>query len=830
MQALTWRLSALVRWIAADISGRIVQCAARIPILRVLPRSWIVPFEYALITLKGEGLFDADFYRLQNADVASRGQKAFSHYLRHGWREGRAPNARFDDGHYRAQSGLHSRARVSALAHYVALGQPGGLCPVPGIDLGTLIKSYPDLAIARMDPYRRMVGDDLHDLCAPQLVIADVRAELATIGPRRANNTEVDVVVPVYIGHAETLNTILHVLRAKTDVALRLIVVNDCSPDPSLVTDLEDLSQRGLITLIHQEQNQGFVGSINRGMAMHDTHDVIWLNSDTEVFDGWADRLRTAAYSRSQVATVTPLTNNGTICSYPRLNADTPGPLEIGWHALDRLTATANRGLRVDAPTAVGFATYVRRAALDALGPLDEDSFGRGYGEENDFSQRALAAGWDNLIAADVFVRHFGATSFKSSRSWRVERALRILDRRFPDYRQSVQDFLIKDPLFEARRSLDIARLGALASEENVLLITHSLGGGTQQHVQEETDRLTRRGMSVFVLSGGSNGDRTARLTHADARAMPSLDGLNIEDDELWDIIAMLRIGQAHIHHMIDFAPTLLDVVSGKLTAAGIPFDFVAHDYLAICPRINLVDRSGFYCGEPDAAGCQKCLNRRGGRSGRADISEWRQRYTRFLTQARTIRVPDQDVAKRLRKYLPELGSIEVRPHEGPILPASRSEVSRTPGPLRVAVIGAIGPTKGFDVILGLQKEVNKNRLPAILSVIGYTHNDSAARAVGVVVTGPYVNEEIDDLILTADPDLIWIPSVWPETYSYTLSIALRSGRPVAAFDIGALSTRLRGVVQGTLIPLAMAKKPAELYPILRAAAFNVAQTGGEPA
>lgn len=829
MQALIWRLSALARWIAADLSGRIIQCAARIPILQYVPRWFLIPFERTLISLRGSGLFDPEFYRVQNSDVASSGDDPFAHYLRHGWREGRAPNARFDDGHYRAQSGLRSRTPVSALAHYVALGKLSGLCPVPGVDLGALVKSYPELAIARMDPYQRMVGD-LPEVQVQNLNLEAIRSELATIGPRWSADPDLDVVIPVYHGHAETLNTILCVLKAKTEISLRLVVVNDKSPNPSLIAELEGLAQRRLIELLHQEHNQGFVAAINRGMAADTRRDVIWLNADTEVFDGWADRLRLAAYSRSKVATVTPLTNNGTICSYPRLNVDTPGPLEIDWRTLDRLTAMVNRGLRIDAPTAVGFATYVRRAAIDAIGFLDVDSFGRGYGEENDFSQRALAAGWDNLIAADVFVRHFGAISFQGSRAARVERALRVLDHRYPDYRSCVQEFLEEDPLLKARKALDLARLTELVGTENVLLVTHSLGGGTQQHVQEEVERLTNRGMSVFLLSGGTKGDRSARITHSSAGALPSLEALALDGRELWDLIARLQISQVHVHHMIDFASDLLEVVAVELTRMGIPYDFVVHDYMAICPRINLVDRTGFYCGEPDEAECQKCLNRWGSRFGRPKIQEWRHRHFQFLEKARTIRAPNQDVADRLARYLPTLGSIEIRPHEGRIVPKPRSELLRTPGSLRVAVIGAIGPSKGFDVILRLQKEATRRKFPIVLTVIGHTQNDSAARAAGIVVTGPYVNEEVDDLIQAVEPDLIWISSVWPETYSYTLSIALRSGRAVAAFDIGAMSTRLRASARGTLIPLSLAKKPSELYSALRAASRNSACVGGEAA
>ncbi len=82
-----------------------------------------------------------------------------------------------------------------------------------------------------------------------------------------------------------------------------------------------------------------------------------------------------------------------------------------------------------------------------------------------------------------------------------------------------------------------------------------------------------------------------------------------------------------------------------------------------------------------------------------------------------------------------------------------------------------------------------------------------------------------------ADPDLILIPSIWPETYCYTLSHALASGRPVAGFDIGAVGTRLRdaglaGVQPGaqpgvrcTVLALALARDPSALLEALVSAA-----------
>jgi GT2 family glycosyltransferase len=82
---------------------------------------------------------------------------------------------------------------------------------------------------------------------------------------------------------------------------------------------------------------------------------------------------------------------------------------------LDAVFAQINAGKSIDLPTAVGFCMYIRRACLDAVGLFDAERFGRGYGEENDFSRRATRAGWRNVLCADVFVFHAGGVSFRTS-------------------------------------------------------------------------------------------------------------------------------------------------------------------------------------------------------------------------------------------------------------------------------------------------------------------------------------------------------------------------------------------------------------------------------
>ena len=62
-----------------------------------------------------------------------------------------------------------------------------------------------------------------------------------------------------------------------------------------------------------------------------------------------------------------------------------------------------------------------------------------------------------------------------------------------------------------------------------------------------------------------------------------------------------------------------------------------------------------------------------------------------------------------------------------------------------------------------------------------------------VTQTGRYEDRKLQELIERIDPHLIWFPAPWPETYSYTLSAAIASGRPIVASRIGAFPERLAG-------------------------------------
>lgn len=739
--------------------------------------------------------FDVDYYLSHNKDVARAGIDPLLHYLKWGGLEGRSPCPQFDGSYYLRSYPDVVAARINPLIHYLFFGRIKGLRTLPEHRDATSPDAQTGGAYHPVIP-----GHEAWSLLRPR---GEVRA------------AEVDVVVPVYNARIETLRCLYSVLSALCDTPFSLIVINDASPDLDLVEDLQRLAHLGLFTLLSNSENYGFVHTVNRGMLLHNQRDVVLLNSDTEVYDGWLDRLRGAACRNEYTGTVTPLSNNATICSYPRFLHDNPFPLELDYAELDALAADVNADVEVvDAPTGVGFCMYIKRACLDAVGLFDELTFGKGYGEENDFCQKAIQKGWRNVIATDLFVRHWGATSFQGERAKRVESALKIIDKRYPLYRKDVNEFIKRDPLHEARRRLDLARIRRMRREKNILIVCHNRGGGAERHVQEDIQRLSQEGYGVFVLRPMARKSTHAILSHSVITSLPNIPAFALAEIEvLTETLKQLGITEVHVHSLVDLAPEASSHVIKIVNALGAQLEVNLHDYEVICPRINLADEDGRYCGEPDETACNRCLLERSSSFHVSDIGVWRSVHGQLLSVANRVLVPDQDVSDRLFGYFPEV-SFEVSPHENIASEAIQVQmpVLQTDEKLRVVIIGAIGKLKGFHVIISCANNARQYNLPIEFTVMGYSMNDRLMDVAGVYVTGKYQEHEALAKLNSLKPHVVWLPSLWPETYSYTLSIALKAQYPVFAFDIGAIARRIKEAGMGEmLMPLSIFDSPSSI-------------------
>jgi GT2 family glycosyltransferase/glycosyltransferase involved in cell wall biosynthesis len=612
----------------------------------------------------------------------------------------------------------------------------------------------------------------------------------------------VDVIVPVYGAYTETQRCIESLLRSGNSVQCEIIVVDDGNHDSKLLELLGSHAQRGQITLLRSPENMGFPNAVNLGMALHPDRDVVLLNSDTRVSDHWLDRLRHAARSDWRIATVTPFSNDGQICSWPQRDSPAPAPNDQELNRLNSLITRENHGSTLTIPTAIGFCMYITREALREVGLFDVDCFGRGYGEESDFSMRARAKGYRNVLAADVYVAHEGNRSFGLEREERTQHAARAISLRHPTYEADIARFIQADPVRPFRRLLETHTSSGLGGP-NILMIGHNRGGGTQNHIMELSRSLENEGVGTLFLQPTAEGSvQLSGKIGVSSFSSDMIFDLDFESEmlSLSETLCAMNVRHIHIHHILD-SPFSVTTLPGLM---GISFDVTLHDYFEICPRIHLADGSNQYCGEPDSEDCNRCVERLGSELGRTvDVALWRERNRNWLTSARRIFVPSVDTAKRFSRYFPDL-DISVRPHPSlPFAPSKRRRKVTTGRIRRVAVIGAIDSIKGSEILLSTIRDADQRKLPIQFEIIGYTDRDSEIEKLhNATISGPYHREDLPSLLERSDCEFAFFPTSIPETYSYTLSEAVSAGLFPVAFAIGAPADRIRESKWGHPLPL----------------------------
>ena len=229
----------------------------------------------------------------------------------------------------------------------------------------------------------------------------------------------VAIAVCVHNALDDVKNCLGSVLR-HTAQPYQLIVVDDGSDAPTRDHLAAFAAEHG-ITLARNEVAQGYTLAANQGMRLTSAPYVLLLNSDTIVSEGWLDRLVVCAESDPTIGLVGPLSNTASWQSIPELfqngdwsdNALPPG---MGIADMAHMVALASAQTYPRLGFLNGFCLLIKRTVIDRLGLFDEETFGRGYGEENDYCLRATGAGFTLAVADDVYVFHAQSRSYSTER------------------------------------------------------------------------------------------------------------------------------------------------------------------------------------------------------------------------------------------------------------------------------------------------------------------------------------------------------------------------------------------------------------------------------
>jgi len=324
---------------------------------------------------------------------------------------------------------------------------------------------------------------------------------------------QVDIVVPVYNAFDWTRRCLSAVLSFTVGIPYRLIVVDDGSTDQRLLEYLAYLESRNSnVIVLRNRKNVGFLESVNRGMSFSN-NDVVLLNTDAIVTYDWLSKLRACAYSDDRIATVTPISNNATVCSVPEFCKNNQIPPGYSVQEFGELVEKASQRIGIsfyELPVGIGFCMYVKRKVISEIGLYSEE-FGRGYEEEVDFCLRASEKGYCHVACPHVFVYHAGTASTNTEQAQLLEaKNWNILVKKHPYYPQMVTDFTARNPLSDIqiaiRKSIEVRPIESLRVGIDAQLLVRNRWTGSERYMMRLIDGLvsldSQNRYTIFTADG----------------------------------------------------------------------------------------------------------------------------------------------------------------------------------------------------------------------------------------------------------------------------------------------------------------------------------------
>jgi GT2 family glycosyltransferase/glycosyltransferase involved in cell wall biosynthesis len=631
---------------------------------------------------------------------------------------------------------------------------------------------------------------------------------------------EVVIFVPIYNAYEDT-KACLKSLIENTDHRHKIILLDDSSTDKRIIglTNLI-VSTRENVEVYRNSENLGFVKNCNLGLQRTQDEDVVLLNSDTIVTKNWLEKLIKAAYTKKNIATVTPLTNNGTICSIPNWLESNEISEGFTIESFARLIANTSLISYPEIPTSVGFCMYIKREVINKLGLFDEANFGKGYGEENDFCCRAIKAGYIHILDDTTYIYHAGSKSFQDSKNKLIETNLRILEKLHPGYNQRIQNFInsrsLDNILTNIKLQIYIDKIKKLSP---VCYILHnsteqplnSTLGGTENHCSALIDNIYKK-IPIYTLYFNKHKntvlftifatEKTLRFKYLLSSKVDLSKEYSLVNKEIYSLLIKIfnyfRPALIHIHHLKGWPMiSMLEILKVFRT----PYIISLHDYFMICPSQKLIDKDSNFCYEhKNSHFCSICVQSIFNES--YDFREtWRGICSQLLEGAHLIISPSKSALSYYIREYPTLHedkrSIIRHGINSTFSKQEKNQIfdleKNFKYPLKIAFVGAIDRAKGSGTIFDLIKITWNNKEYKNLfdfQIVGETDNHLPRKYKNISLSKRYESHQLKSLLQNVD--IAIFPGIWSETYCLTLDEVLSCGIPVITTPIGAIQERVQ--------------------------------------
>lgn len=317
--------------------------------------------------------------------------------------------------------------------------------------------------------------------------------------------SKASVLVVTWNGLAEATIPCLDSLFAGTTCPdFEVVVVDNGSTDGTREYLTARAAREPRLKIRLNDTNRGFAGGNNDAIREASGNLLVLLNNDTQVSEGWLERLCAPLLRDPSVGLAGPVSNAVGNEQQIFTRGESPAELLEEGAAWTR----ASRGDTFETGRLGFFCVATRRDVVEKVGALDE-GYGLGFFEDDDYCRRVRNAGYRLLCVEDVFIYHRGSVSFGKVPG--VVRSLLKANRRRLEGKFGIR----YDPPHPRERQLDLAEAYLARGSDPVRIaakVRNRLAAALRLTPKGWLKRLrfaarlkrVRRRLEAFVTGGGA--------------------------------------------------------------------------------------------------------------------------------------------------------------------------------------------------------------------------------------------------------------------------------------------------------------------------------------
>jgi len=372
----------------------------------------------------------------------------------------------------------------------------------------------------------------------------------------------------------------------------------------------------------------------------------------------------------------------------------------------------------------------------------------------------------------------------------------------WPKYYPQINKFIQKDTSYYHKL---MARLLLLCHPKNTveLIIDHDLGGGTTDYRNRKVNALVEKKRTVIYLYPSRKHKKNYEITVLNWKDKLSFQARSFK--KTMDLFTILNIKIVHLNSLVDYSgcQNKLSLINSFVQKCRCSLDILLHDFYPLCPSYNLINYKESFCALPAFNKCQKCFKRlKQNKSDELSINKWRENWISLMKTASNIIVFSNSSKTIFNQVYPSFAQkLLVKSHSLSYFKHGKLTLNAKNEQLKIGVLGNINHQKGLAKIASLGKFFKAKKTKHEIIILGKVSKIQKLPS-NIHVQGSYTIENLPSIIKEHNINVFFMPSIWPETFSYVTEELILLDVPIVGFAIGAQGEKIKKYSKGKTIRL----------------------------